>query len=103
MNGDETPQPDDSQIGRMVEGFVIVFVTLCIGLSAMWCVWVLSQCVIYKIPDMNTTASNAFMHIADTLIGALLGWTAKSAIQRRNNNVKVVNPASDPVQTEERK
>lgn len=38
--------------------------------------------VLYKLPDMNTPLSNAFVHVVDTLVGALIGMLIKTGADK---------------------
>jgi hypothetical protein len=76
----------------------IVVCTVCI--CALFGVVVQGLCVLYKIPDMNTTLSGAFMHVVDTIIGALIGMLVSTRTQGKYDGkpvpTTIENPASDP-------
>jgi hypothetical protein len=99
MNGSSNDSPNPTT--QKIETFVIFIVTTTLCILAVECVTTQVVCVIYKIPDMNTTLSNAFMHITDTIIGALLGWTAKGAAQRimrpAANESEITNRPDHPI------
>jgi len=60
---------------------VIFVVTLTICLGAIVGIIVESMCVVYKVPDMNTTMSGSFSHTVDTLIGALIAMLINTRTQ----------------------
>lgn len=94
-NGNE----ETSSVGQKGELAIFFIVTCTVCLLAIGCVLVQGLCVLYKIPDMNTTLSNAFMHTADTVIGGVLGWAAKSGVQRLSKKAEIVNDPEHPVPT----
>jgi hypothetical protein len=76
----------------------IVVCTVCA--CALFGVIVQGMCVIYKIPDMNTTLSGAFMHVVDTIIGALIGMLVSTRTGKGDDKpveTKIVQPASQPI------
>lgn len=62
-------------------------------------------CIIYSVPDMNTTMSGWFTHVIDTIAGALIGMLINTRISQNGKNnstpVEVVNKPSEPVLTRE--
>lgn len=70
-------------------------------------------CVIYKIPDMNNNVSGAFVHVVDTLFGALIAMLINTRAQAPvptladvakvvatpPKDVTVVIPPTEPVST----
>jgi hypothetical protein len=89
---------------------VIFIVTGTICLCALVGVITGAVCIIYKIPDMNTTMSGWFTHVIDTIAGALIGMLINTRVSQNGKQngapptpVQVVNPPSAPVPTEEQK
>lgn len=81
---------------------MLVAVTICI--SAIIGVGAEAFCVIYKIPDMSNAFSGGFVHVVDTLIGALIAMLINTRAQPANSpespaSVVVENKPNDPVPT----
>ncbi|MEO7099106.1 MAG: hypothetical protein ABI162_07070 [Luteolibacter sp.] len=73
---DTTPPLDPVNNSRVIH--MIVF-TVCA--SALVGVLTEAACIIFKIPDMNNTLSGAFMHVVDTLIGAMIAMLIQTRPQ----------------------
>jgi hypothetical protein len=103
MNGDDSTESFTPE--RKGETSVIIIVTVTLCALGIWCVTIQGLCVLWKIPDMNTTLSNAFMHVTDTIIGAVIGWTAKSGAQKmlkkdEPQKTEIVNTTANPAKVE---
>lgn len=76
----------------------IVVVTVCI--LAGICVCAEAACSIFKIPDMSGNLSGGFVHVTDTLVGALIALliNTRSAQPRgiTDSTVTVTQTGVDP-------
>lgn len=79
---------------------VILAVALTICACALMGVGVEAMCVIYKIPDMNTPLSGGFLHVVDTLIGALIAMLINTRTQPPLPSIKDVGPSKVVVTNE---
>lgn len=93
----DTSEPTTERKGEFI---VIIVVTVTLCALALWCVVIQGLCVLWKIADMNTTLSNAFMHVTDTIIGAVIGWCAKTGAQKLLKKTEIEQPPDKPVPVE---
>lgn len=83
---------------------VIRYVVITVCICAFLCVTTEAICVLFKIPDMNTSLSGGFTHVTDTLIGALIGLLISTKPQQATSTtpqVEVTNTTANPVPTTE--
>jgi hypothetical protein len=93
MNGETVPNNSK----------VIHFVVLTVCAGALVCIGTEAYCYINKVPDMNTNLSGAFMHVTDTLIGALIAMLINTRPQQQQPQVpeklpvEIKQPENNPV------
>jgi hypothetical protein len=86
MNGTEQSNlPSNSKVIHFVVGTVCIAALISVGTQA-WC-------YLTKVPDMNTPLSSAFIHVTDTLVGALIAMlinTRPASQQKVDDKTPVV-------------
>lgn len=88
MNGTETNKS------------IITIVTATICTCALIGVGTESLCYFLRTPDMNNNLSHAFVHIVDTLIGAMIAMLIQTRAQEKLPAVPTPTPSVIPIPTE---
>jgi uncharacterized membrane protein YeaQ/YmgE (transglycosylase-associated protein family) len=81
---------------------VIFLVTLTICACALIGVVTGMLCILYKVPDMNTTMSGWFTHVIDTIAGALIGMLINTRVQNGRSDppiMQIQQPKGDSIPT----